>query len=259
MSTIVETDKCTLKRRWRRISTLRVSQRELLDIPRSLSALIPGEDFQKEAMTSGSREGLLAEDDRNPEQIADLLLSQISHFKTFLCISSESPNLLCFKIWVKLWFNYLLQRWIWLFPAGWYGKGSACKAGDLGLIPGPRRFPGEGNSYPLQHSYLENPMDRGAGWAKVHRSQGLDMTEQLILWLSTVNSSALQGKEWLDIQVMHLTGSRVWEWRTQYLVHHAKLLLFAWASSSTSLCLIILNCEMGMTTIPSTSEGCYEQ
>ena len=45
---------------------------------------------QKEAMTSGSREGLLAEDDKNPEQIADLLLSQISHFKTFLCISSES-------------------------------------------------------------------------------------------------------------------------------------------------------------------------
>ena len=32
--------------------------------------------------------------------------------------------------------------------------------GDLGLIPGLRRSPGEGNSYPLQYSGLENPMDR---------------------------------------------------------------------------------------------------
>lgn len=50
----------------------------------------PRGGFQKEAMTSGSKEGFLAEDGKNPEQIADLLLSQISHFKTFLCISSES-------------------------------------------------------------------------------------------------------------------------------------------------------------------------
>ena len=33
---------------------------------------------------------------------------------------------------------------------------------DLGLTPGSGRFPGEGKGYPLQHSYLENPMDRGA-------------------------------------------------------------------------------------------------
>ena len=39
---------------------------------------------------------------------------------------------------------------------------SACSAGDLGSIPGPRRPPGEGNGRPLQYSCLENPMDRGA-------------------------------------------------------------------------------------------------
>ena len=33
---------------------------------------------------------------------------------------------------------------------------------DLGLIPGLGRAPGEGNGYPLQHSCLGNPMDRGA-------------------------------------------------------------------------------------------------
>ena len=42
------------------------------------------------------------------------------------------------------------------------GKGSTCCAGGLGLIPGLERSPGEGNGYPLQYSYLENPMDREA-------------------------------------------------------------------------------------------------
>ena len=42
------------------------------------------------------------------------------------------------------------------------GKASACNVGDLGLIPGSGRFPGEGNGNPLQHSCLENPMDGGA-------------------------------------------------------------------------------------------------
>ena len=41
-------------------------------------------------------------------------------------------------------------------------KVSAFNAGDLGLIPGSGRFPGEGNGNPLQYSCLENPMDGGA-------------------------------------------------------------------------------------------------
>ena len=40
-------------------------------------------------------------------------------------------------------------------------KTSACNAGDLGLIPGLRRPPGEGNGNPLQDSCLENSMDGG--------------------------------------------------------------------------------------------------
>ena len=35
----------------------------------------------------------------------------------------------------------------------------ACNAGDLGLIPGSERSPGEGNSNTLQYSCLGNPMD----------------------------------------------------------------------------------------------------
>ena len=46
------------------------------------------------------------------------------------------------------------------FPGGLDGKESACNMGELGSIPGLGRFPGEGNSYPLQYSCLENSMDR---------------------------------------------------------------------------------------------------
>ena len=48
------------------------------------------------------------------------------------------------------------------FPGGSDGKESACNMGDLGLIPGLGRSPGEGNGNPLQYSCLENPMDGGA-------------------------------------------------------------------------------------------------
>ena len=45
---------------------------------------------------------------------------------------------------------------------------SACNTGDLGLIPGLGRSPGEGSGNPLQDSCPENPMDREAWWATVH-------------------------------------------------------------------------------------------
>ena len=40
---------------------------------------------------------------------------------------------------------------------------------DADLIAGLERFPGGGNGSPLQYSYLENPMDRGAWRATVYR------------------------------------------------------------------------------------------
>ena len=51
---------------------------------------------------------------------------------------------------------------LWGFLDGSDGKASAYNVGDPGLIPGLGRSSGEGNGKPLQHSRLENPMDRGA-------------------------------------------------------------------------------------------------
>ena len=48
------------------------------------------------------------------------------------------------------------------FRGGSDSKESACNAGDLVLMSGLGRSPGEGNGNPLQYSCLENPMDRGA-------------------------------------------------------------------------------------------------
>ena len=48
-------------------------------------------------------------------------------------------------------------------------KNPPANAGDAGLIPGLGTSPVVGNGNPFQYSCLENPMDRGAWWATVHR------------------------------------------------------------------------------------------
>ena len=69
------------------------------------------------------------------------------------------------------------------FPHGSVGKESACNAGNLGSSPGLGRSPGEQDGYPLQNSWLENSMDRGAWKAIVIGSQR-DSTEQLTFSLT---------------------------------------------------------------------------
>ena len=58
------------------------------------------------------------------------------------------------------------------FPSGTSGKESTCNVGDvrdMGSIPGSGRSPVGGHDNPLQSSCLENPMDRGAWQATVHK------------------------------------------------------------------------------------------
>ena len=61
------------------------------------------------------------------------------------------------------------------FPGSSDGKESACNAGDLGLVPGSGRSPGDGNANRLQYSCLENSMERP--WD--HKES--DMTKRLTL------------------------------------------------------------------------------
>ena len=66
--------------------------------------------------------------------------------------------------------TYLYARGLCLFglPGGSDDIENACNEGDPSWIPGSGRSPGEGNGYQLQHSCLENSMDRGVWQATVH-------------------------------------------------------------------------------------------
>ena len=65
-------------------------------------------------------------------------------------------------------------------------KESACQeAGNPGLIPGSRRSPGEGNGYPLQYSFLENPRgQRSLAGSSPWGCKEFDTTQRLMLSFS---------------------------------------------------------------------------
>ena len=74
------------------------------------------------------------------------------------------------------------------------GKESACNAGDPGLTPGSGSL-GEGNGSPLQYFCLENPMGRGAWWARVHgvtKSQTLLSDYHFYLHLSKKGKGSIR-------------------------------------------------------------------
>ena len=64
--------------------------------------------------------------------------------------------------------SFISSNLNWGFSDGSDSKESASNAGNLGLIPGSGRSPGEENGNTPQYSCLGNPMDRGGWWATVH-------------------------------------------------------------------------------------------
>ena len=62
------------------------------------------------------------------------------------------------------------------FPSGSDGKKSACSVEDLGFVHGSGQSSREVNGYPLQYSYLENSMDKGA-WQAPWGHKESDTTE----------------------------------------------------------------------------------
>ena len=70
------------------------------------------------------------------------------------------------------------------FPGGSAGKVSACNAGDLGLIPGSGRSPGEGNGIPLQYPCLE----KSHGWRSLvgYSHQGFKKSDTIKQLLSPI-------------------------------------------------------------------------
>ena len=101
-------------------------------------------------------------------------------FSAFFGILGYVQCILLLNLWpllsqvkeVSLYVN-TCEMWEQNIACGWLsrclsGKGSTCNTGDVGSTPGSGRSPGEGNGNPLQHSCLENAMNRGAWWATVY-------------------------------------------------------------------------------------------
>ena len=80
---------------------------------------------------------------------------QIS-FQSFNSILLEEAEAYFCPIWVLTSFQEFAELQVG-FPRSSVGKEYACNAGDLGLIPGSGRSPGEGTGNPLQYSCLEHP------------------------------------------------------------------------------------------------------
>ena len=75
------------------------------------------------------------------------------------------------------------------FPGGSVVTNLPANAGDVSLIPGLGRSPGEENGNPLQYSCPGEPMDRGAWRATVHgvTRVGHDLTTKTAVHVCTVH------------------------------------------------------------------------
>ena len=99
------------------------------------------------------------------EKRIDLYLPEVgSKWRGKLDISSQKVQIFSFKINTNsgcnnVQYDNYTEHY---FPGGSDGKESIHNAGDLGWILGLERSPREGKGYPLQYSYLENSIDRGA-------------------------------------------------------------------------------------------------
>ena len=116
-------------------------------------------------------------------------VKEIRAFDAELRRENGSFRCVRFRLTMGCWFRPYrhqcsLSSMIKSFPGGSDSKESAHNVGDPDLIPRSRRFPGEGNSTPLQCSCLENPRDSGAwvGFSPWGHKE-LDMTERLTLSL----------------------------------------------------------------------------
>ena len=114
----------------------------------------------------------------------------------------------------------LLEKWGWQiwsrgFPSGSVCKEPTCNAGDprdMGSIPGLGRSLGGGHSNSFQYSCLENPMDRGAWQATVHRIAKSQTQPKL---LSTAQHRLTQGRIATSLQVAKWWSAIKWspiEW-----------------------------------------------
>ena len=91
------------------------------------------------------------------------------------------------------------------FPGSSGGKASVYNAGDLGSIPGSGRSPEDGNGNPLQDSCLENPVDREAWWATVHRATKGRTQLNNFTYLASASVLPMRIQSWFPLRLTGLS------------------------------------------------------
>ena len=122
-------------------------------------------------------------DDQSTFYLTHLIPDLLLHFSLEACVTtlawfssnprgfSLNPLYVGMSCFLDLFFSLLTSFHPGGFPGGSVVKNLPASAGDardMGSVPGSGRFPGEGSGNPLQYPCLENPMDRGAWWGRVH-------------------------------------------------------------------------------------------
>ena len=132
------------------------------------------------------------------------------------------------------------------FSGGSDGKESAYDMGDLGSVPELGRSPGEGNSYPLWYSGLENSIDRGAWQATVH---GVTKSRaQLSDFQFHFHSVVVRKDAWWDFNFLEFT--KVW-YVAQYMICPGKCSMYTQLRNWTQVSRIV----GGFFTIWATKEA----
>ena len=114
------------------------------------------------------------------------------------------------------------------FLDGSEGKEPAFNAGDPGLIPRLRRFPGEGNGYPLQYSCLGSFMDSAVWQGCISRGhKASDMT----FTFTPFHKKA---------QICTLKTIRYWWRKLKMIKTNGKIIPCSWIGSINIIKMIIL-------------------
>ena len=125
--------------------------------------------------------------------VFSLYLGDFDHPNRYIVIPSLLAQLVknppAIHSWVRkiCWRRDKLPTPVFLsFPCGSAGKESTCNAGDLGLIPGLGRSPGEGKGYPLQYSGLDNSIDCTWGLKESHMTEWLSLSLVVLIYISFI-------------------------------------------------------------------------
>ena len=133
------------------------------------------------------------------------------------------------------------------FLSGSAGKEITCNAGDLGLIPGLGRSPGEGNSYPLWYSCLENSMGRGAWQGTVHGTT--KSQTRLSDWACTHTHPKHRRNSYIHTQYQKPPNNPIKKWVEELNRHFLKGRHTNDQQEYENMLIITINREMQITLI----------